>query len=122
VGHPRPAQPPGALGDRPRVVRNQQTTGHVSGVVARYRSWRASRSLAGVLCGPCSCVGFGIRRKMEAIGTWQRISVGKRVSKRRDWLFEQVKDRLVSGVPERLRQSFELVPGPVREPEDPVTH
>jgi hypothetical protein len=26
--------------------------------------------------------------------------------KRRDWLFEQVKDRLVGSVPELLRQSF----------------
>jgi hypothetical protein len=98
----------------------------------------------GVLCRPCSCVGFdilhndddlsvwilrdrvpdgqAIRRKMETIGTWQRIAVGKRVSKRRDWLFEQVKDRLVGGVPELLRQSFELVPGPVGKPEEPVTH
>jgi hypothetical protein len=59
---------------------------------------------------------------METIGTWQRISVGKRVSKRRDWLFEQVKDRLVGGIPELLRQSFELVPGPVWEPKEPVTH
>jgi len=25
---------------------------------------------------------------METIGTWQRISVGKRVSKGRDWLFK----------------------------------
>jgi hypothetical protein len=58
---------------------------------------------------------------MKTIGAWQRISVGKRVSKRRDGLFEQMKDRLVGGVPKQLRQSFELVPGPVREPEDPVT-
>jgi hypothetical protein len=28
---------------------------------------------------------------METIGTWQRIYLGKRVGKRRDWLFEQVK-------------------------------
>jgi len=59
---------------------------------------------------------------MEPIGTWQRIPVGKRVSKRRDWLFEQVNDRLAGGVPGLLRQSFELVPGPVREPKEPVTH
>jgi hypothetical protein len=50
---------------------------------------------------------------METIGTWQRIAVGKRLSKRRGWLFEQAKDRFVGGVPELLRQSFELVPGPV---------
>ena len=31
-----------------------------------------------------------IGRKMEPIGTRQRILVGKRVSERRDWLFEQV--------------------------------
>ncbi len=62
----------------------------------------------GVLCGPCLCVGFdvlhnnddlsarafrdrvpdgqAIRGKMETIGVWQRISVGKRVSKRGNWL------------------------------------
>jgi hypothetical protein len=28
----------------------------------------------------------------------------------------------VGGVPELLRQSFELVPGPVWEPKDQVTH
>ena len=37
-------------------------------------------------------------------------------------LFEQVKDRPVGGVPKWLRQSFKLVPGPVREAKDPVTH
>ena len=58
---------------------------------------------------------------METIGTWQRIYLGKRVGKRRDWLFEQVKDRPVGGVPEWLRQSFEVVPGPVWEPKDPLT-
>lgn len=59
---------------------------------------------------------------METVGTWQRIYLGKRVGKRRDWFFEQVKDRPVSGVPQWLRQSFKLVPGPVREAKDPVTH
>ena len=28
---------------------------------------------------------------METVGTWQRIYLGKRIGKRRDWLFEQVK-------------------------------
>ena len=58
---------------------------------------------------------------MEAVGTWQRICFGKRVGKRGDWLFEQVEDHSVGGVPQRLRQSFEFVPGSVREAEDPVT-
>ena len=44
------------------------------------------------------------------------------VGKRRDWLLEQVKDRPVGGVPEWLRQSFDLVPGSVREAKDAVTH
>jgi len=39
-----------------------------------------------------------------------------------DWFFGQVKDRPVGGVPKRLRQSFEFVPGSVRESKDPVTH
>ena len=65
--------------------------------------------------------GQAIRRKMKTIGTWQRIYLGKRVGKRRDWLFEQMKDRPVGGVPEWLRQSFEVVPGPFWEPKDPVT-
>jgi hypothetical protein len=34
--------------------------------------------------------GQAIRRKMKTIGAWQRISVGKRVSKRRNWLFKQM--------------------------------
>ena len=53
---------------------------------------------------------------------WQRIYLGKGVGKRRDWFFEQVKDRPMGGVPQWLRQSFELVPGLVREAKDPVTH
>jgi hypothetical protein len=59
---------------------------------------------------------------METIGTWQRIYLGKRVGKRRDWLLEQVEDRPVGGVPEWLRQAFDFVPGSVREAKDPVTH
>ena len=59
---------------------------------------------------------------METVGTRQRIYLGKWVGKRRDWLFEQVEDRLVGGVPEWLRQSFKLVPGSIREAKDPVTH
>ena len=34
--------------------------------------------------------GQAIRRKVETVSTWRRISVGKRVGKRRNWLFEQV--------------------------------
>jgi len=63
-----------------------------------------------------------IRRKMKTVRTWQRIHVGKRVGKCRDWLFEQVKNRSVSGVSKRLWQSFELVPSPVREAKNPFTH
>ena len=59
---------------------------------------------------------------METVGPWQRVCFRKWVSKRRDWFFEQVKDRPMGGVPERLRESFELVPGPVREAKNPVTH
>ena len=59
---------------------------------------------------------------METVGTWQGVNFRKWLGKRRDWVFEQVKDRPVGGVPKRLRQSFELVPGPFREPKDPVTH
>jgi hypothetical protein len=35
---------------------------------------------------------------------------------------EQVEDRPVGGVPKRLRQPFELIPGSVREAKDRVTH
>jgi hypothetical protein len=56
-------------------------------------------------------------QEMEAVGTWQRVCFGKGVGKRRDWFFEQVKDRPVGGVPKWLRQSFELVPDSVREAE-----
>ena len=59
---------------------------------------------------------------METIGTWQRIYLGKRVGKRRDWLLEQVKDRPVGGISEWLWQSCDLVLGPVWKPKDPVTH
>jgi hypothetical protein len=59
---------------------------------------------------------------METVGTWQRIYLGKRIGKRRDRLFEQVEDHPVGGVSKWLRQCFNLVPGPVREVKDPVTH
>jgi hypothetical protein len=62
------------------------------------------------------------RRKVETVSTRERIFFGKRVGKRRNWFFEQVKDGPVGGAPKRLRQSFELVPGPVREAKDPITH
>ena len=63
-----------------------------------------------------------VRREMEAVGTWQRVCFGKGVGKRRDWFFEQVKDRPVGDVPKWLRQSFELVPEPCPGSEDRVTH
>jgi hypothetical protein len=59
---------------------------------------------------------------MDPVRIWQRVPFGKRVGKCRDWFFEQVKDRPVGGAPQWLRQPFELVPGSVREPKDPVTH
>ena len=59
---------------------------------------------------------------MEAVGPGQRIYLGKRVGKPKDWFFEQVEDRPVGGIPKWLRQSLELVPGSVREAKDPVTH
>ena len=43
---------------------------------------------------------------METVSAWQRVSFGKRISESRDRFFEQVKDRLVSSVSKRLRQSF----------------
>jgi hypothetical protein len=60
--------------------------------------------------------------KMETVGTWQRVYFGNRVRRYRNWFFEQVKNRLVGSVPKWLRQSFDLVPGPVREAKNPVTH
>jgi len=66
--------------------------------------------------------GQTVRRKMETVGTWQRVYFGKRVGKCWNWFFEQVKNRPVSSVSKWLRQSFELVPGPVREAKNPVTH
>jgi hypothetical protein len=42
---------------------------------------------------------------METVGTWQRVNFGKWLGKRRDWFFEQVKDRPVGGVPKWLLQS-----------------
>jgi hypothetical protein len=59
---------------------------------------------------------------MEPVGAWQRVCVGERVGKCRDWFFEQVEDRLVRGIPQRLRERFDLVPGPIREAEYTVTY
>ena len=65
----------------------------------------------GSLCGQCLCVGLdvlhddddlpiralrdcipdgqAVRRKMETVSTWQRVCLGKRFGKRRDWFLEQ---------------------------------
>jgi hypothetical protein len=59
---------------------------------------------------------------METVGTWQGVNVGKWVGKRRHWFFEQVKNGPMGGVPQWLRESFDLVPSSVREPKDSVTH
>jgi hypothetical protein len=66
--------------------------------------------------------GQTVRWKMDPVRSWQRVAFGKRLGKRRDWFFEQVKDGPVGGVSKWLRQCFELVPGPVREAKNPVTH
>ncbi len=42
--------------------------------------------------------GQTVRRKMETVGTWQRVHFGKRVGKGRNWNFEQVKNRPVASV------------------------
>jgi len=66
--------------------------------------------------------GQAVRRKVETVGPWEGVCLGKWVGKRRDWFFEQVKNCLLGGVSKWLRQSFKLVPGSIWEPEDPVTH
>jgi hypothetical protein len=63
-----------------------------------------------------------VRWQVETVRTRQRVYLGKRVGKCRNWFFEQLKGRPTGGVSKRLRQSFELVPGPVRETKNPVTH
>jgi hypothetical protein len=59
---------------------------------------------------------------MKTVGARQRVRFGKRLGERGDRFVEQVEDRPVGGVPQRLRQCFELIPGPVGEAENPVTH
>jgi hypothetical protein len=59
---------------------------------------------------------------METVGTWQGVYLWERIGERRDWFFEQVKDSPLGGVTKWLRQTFEFVPGSVREAKDPVTH
>ncbi len=49
---------------------------------------------------------------MKAVGVGERVLVGKRLGQRRDRFVNQVEDRPVGGVPQRLRQPLELVPGP----------
>jgi len=39
---------------------------------------------------------------METVGAWQWVYIRKGVGQRRDRLFEQMKDRLVGGVPKWL--------------------
>jgi hypothetical protein len=48
--------------------------------------------------------GQTVRRKMETVGARQRVCFGKLFGKHWDWFFEQMKDRLVGGVPKWLRQ------------------
>ena len=55
---------------------------------------------------------------METVGAGTRVCFGERLGKRGDWFFEQVEDGAVGGVPQWLRQCFELVPGPVGEAEN----
>src|ERR1700759_1965935 len=79
-----------------------------------WRCPRARRSQDRALCNQCLCVGLNVlhddedlsiwalrdgvpegqavRRKMETVGTWQRVSLGKRVGKSWDWFPEQVED------------------------------
>ena len=45
----------------------------------------------------------------------------ERLGERGDRFAGQVEDRPMGGVPQWLRQSFEFVPGPVGEAENPVT-
>ena len=54
---------------------------------------------------------------METVGAGYRVPFGKRLGQPWDWFVEQVEDRPVGGVPQRLRESFEFVPGPVGEAE-----
>jgi hypothetical protein len=58
--------------------------------------------------------------KMETVGTWQRVYFGKRVRKYRNWFLDRKSPcgqrfEVVAAV-------LELVPGPVREAKNPVTH
>ena len=50
---------------------------------------------------------------METVGAGKRVCFGERLGKRGGRFFEQVEDGPVGGVPQRLRQCFEFVPGPV---------
>jgi hypothetical protein len=59
---------------------------------------------------------------METVGAGKRAPLGKRLGQPWDWFVEQVEDGSVGGVPQWLRQCFELVRGPVGEAENPVTH
>jgi len=59
---------------------------------------------------------------MEPVRIWQRIPFGKPVGKCRDRFYEQMENHVVGSVSQWLRQSFELIPDPVREAKNPVTH
>jgi len=59
---------------------------------------------------------------METAGARKRVAFGKRLSQPWDWFVEQLEDRPVGSVAQWLRQCLELVPGPVGETENPVTH
>jgi hypothetical protein len=67
-------------------------------------------------------VGQPARPGLQTAGAWQWICPGKGIGERGGRVFEKVKDRPVGSTSKRPRKSFELIPGPVRETKDPITH
>ena len=63
-----------------------------------------------------------VRRKVKAVGTWQRIYLGKGVGKRRDWLFERWKIALWAAFRSGCGSPSSSSHDSVREAKDPVTH
>lgn len=63
-----------------------------------------------------------LSRQMQLVGTMQRIDTGERIRQGRYRLIQQVEDHTLNRPSQRLRQSFDLLPGRSGEADEAITH
>jgi hypothetical protein len=67
-------------------------------------------------------VAFSAVRCSSKVGTRQWIVTRERVRQGRDRLLQQVEDHTLDRPSQRLRQSFDLLPGCSRKADEAITH